>query len=204
MADFSRPLRSSSLDPRQRSVSGNVGGIVSSIGSDDSLIQQISELLKNNEQSTHDEMTETQKFRQDAKSHKHTTKKTRTRRLNCNNVVSEPSARGSGYLITKECPRCGVNASSRVPWTIKVAAYHHSPCSWPLSPRTSSSLPNARNASQAMDLCFLQCLRDAVWLLRIAHVELISRLLCSSVKSMKISAAQCPEKRKPIVVHLSI
>ena len=57
---------------------------------------------------------------------------------------------------------------------------------------------------QAMDLCFLEFLRDAVWLLRNALVELSTRLSCSSVISMQILAARCPEIRNPIVVHLSI
>ena len=46
-----------------------------------------------------------------------------------------------------------------------------------------------------MDLCSLECLHDAVWPLRIAHVELISRLSCSCVKSIRIPAARCPEIR---------
>ena len=50
---------------------------------------------------------------------------------------------------------------------------------------------------------FTNFLRDAVWVLRNALVELVSRLLCSAVKSVKISAARCPEIRNPIVVHLS-
>ena len=37
----------------------------------------------------------------------------------------------------------------------------------------------------------------------VALVELIPRLLCSSVKSIKIPAALCPEIRNPTVVHLS-
>ena len=56
---------------------------------------------------------------------------------------------------------------------------------------------------QAVDLCFLECLRDAVHLFRILHIGLVSRLLCSSVKSMTTSAAAGPEIRNPIVVHLS-
>ena len=41
-------------------------------------------------------------------------------------------------------------------------------------------------------------------LLRIALVVLVPRLLCSSVKSIKILAALCPEIRNPTVLHLSI
>ena len=54
-----------------------------------------------------------------------------------------------------------------------------------------------------MDLCFFGCLRDALWLLRVALVELVPRLLSYSVKSMKIPAAQCPEIRNPFVAHHS-
>ena len=47
-----------------------------------------------------------------------------------------------------------------------------------------------------MDLCFLGCLRDVVKLLRTALVGEVPRLLCSSVKSMKIPADRCPEIRR--------
>ena len=57
---------------------------------------------------------------------------------------------------------------------------------------------------QAVDHCFLECLRDAVRLLRILHIVVVSRLLCSSVKSMTTSAARGPEIRNPIVVYPSM
>ena len=58
--------------------------------------------------------------------------------------------------------------------------------------------------SQVIDLCFLECLHDAVRPLRISHIGFVPRLLCSSAKLMKTSAARVPEIRNPLVVHLSI
>ena len=49
---------------------------------------------------------------------------------------------------------------------------------------------------RAADL-FLGCLHDAAQLLWIALVELIPRLLGTSVKSIKIPAALCPEIHNP-------
>ena len=47
----------------------------------------------------------------------------------------------------------------------------------------------------------LEFLRDVQQLLWILHVGLVSACLSSSVKSMKTSAAPCPERRNPIVVY---
>ena len=48
----------------------------------------------------------------------------------------------------------------------------------------------------------LECLRDVQQLSWILHIESVSVCLSSSVKSMKTSAAPCPEIRNPIVVYL--
>ena len=52
--------------------------------------------------------------------------------------------------------------------------------------------------------CVLGCLRDAVQPLCIVLVELLPRLLCSSVKSVKIPAALCREIHNQTVAHLSL
>ena len=54
---------------------------------------------------------------------------------------------------------------------------------------------------QAMDFG-LKCQRDVRRLLWISHVGSVSACLSSSAKSMKTSAAPCPEIRKTTVVYL--
>ena len=51
---------------------------------------------------------------------------------------------------------------------------------------------------------FLGCLHDAAQLLWIVLDELVPRLLCPSVKSLRIPAARCPAIRNPTVAHLSL
>ena len=55
-----------------------------------------------------------------------------------------------------------------------------------------------------MDLCFLGCALDAAQLLCIVLVEVVPRLLCLSVKSLKIPAARRPAIHNSTVVHLSL
>ena len=82
----------------------------------------------------------------------------------------------------------------------------HRSCLSVSSPDLSSNLAHRGYADkdrldkifQAMVLCFLECLRTVVWLLRIERVGLVSRLLCSSVRSMKTSAARGPVIRNPL------
>ena len=52
---------------------------------------------------------------------------------------------------------------------------------------------------QAMDLCFLRCLREEEWLLRIALVELLG----SSVKTVTDSGGSMSCNTRLVVVHLS-
>ena len=58
--------------------------------------------------------------------------------------------------------------------------------------------------SSAMELCSLGCLTDATQFLWIVLIELVLRLLYTSVKSLRIPAARCPAMQNPTVVHLSL